>query len=119
MLHASAESWNAGDLDGFLDDYLDSAGTAFVGGSGVTRGVAAIRDRYRRSYWSTGRPPHALRFEDLEVSPLGERHALALGRYVLADRETGAPAATGIFSLVLLRTEQGWRIIHDHSSASE
>jgi len=119
MLHASAESWNAGDLDGFLDDYLDSAGTAFVGRSGVTRGVAAIRDGYLRGYWSTGRPEHALRFEDLEVSPLGGQHALVLGRYVLADRETGSPAATGVFSLVLVRTEQGWRIIHDHSSASE
>lgn len=118
MLHASAESWNAGDLDGFLDDYLDSPETVFAGGSGVIRGVDAIRDRYLETYWRTGAPEHALRFEDLEVSALGADHALALGRYVLSDRATDSAAASGVFTLVLRRTPEGWRIIHDHSSAA-
>jgi uncharacterized protein (TIGR02246 family) len=116
MLQASARSWNAGDLEGFLDDYLDAPTTAFVG-SRVTFGVAEIRRRYQASYWQTGRPAQQLRFEDIEVRPLGSGHALALGRYVLLTPGTSTVAGTGWFTLVLQRIATGeWRIIHDHSS---
>lgn len=117
MLRASAEDWNRGDLDGFLDDYLDSPETAFVG-SDVSFGVDEIRARYLRSYWSTGRPEGLLSFEDIHVRPLGSAHALARGRYVLKDRSTSRQTSTGMFTLVLVRTADGWRIIHDHSSES-
>lgn len=116
MLRASAEAWNRGDLESFLDDYLDSSETTFVG-SDVSFGVDEIRERYLRSYWRTGQPEGLLRFEDLHVRPLGTDHALARGRYVLTDRN-GAEQGTGFFSLVLVRTSDGWRIIHDHSSST-
>lgn len=115
MLTASAASWNAGDLEGFLDDYLDAPGTAFVG-STVTHGVDEIRRRYQASYWKTGTPVQHLRFEDIEVRPLGGEHALALGRYVLLTPGTANVEGQGWFSLVLQRTAAGWKIIHDHSS---
>lgn len=115
MLQASAASWNAGDLEGFLDDYLDDPGTAFVG-STVTYGVDEIRRRYQASYWKTGEPAGHLRFEDISVRPLNADHALALGRYVVFDPGTGATQGTGWFTLVLRKTERGWRILHDHSS---
>ena len=119
MLEASARSWNAGDLEGFLDDYLDAPSTAFVG-STVTYGVAEIRKRYRASYWRTGKPEQHLRFENIDVRPLGFGHALALGRYVLLSPATGATEGTGWFTLILQRTApHTWRIIHDHSSAAQ
>lgn len=116
MLNASARSWNEGDLAGYVDDYADDA--TFVGSSGLVRGRAEIERRYRASYWSSGRPKDALRFEDVEVTLLGGSHALAVGRYVLYDRQSGATTASGIFSLVLRHSRDGWRIIHDHSSAA-
>ncbi|HEV2124755.1 MAG TPA: nuclear transport factor 2 family protein [Chloroflexota bacterium] len=115
-LDASTEAWNAGELEGFLEPYLDSPGTTFVGGSGLLRGKDAIRESYRRSYWRTGTPEDRLSFQEIEVRPLGPEHALAVGRYVVARRATGEQTATGLFSLVLVRTAQGWRILHDHSS---
>lgn len=116
MLESSARSWNAGDLDGFLDDYLPAPTTTFVGSS-VTRGPDEIRKRYLASYWKSGKPAQHLRFEDIRVRPLGSDHALALGRYVLLEPGTDRTQGTGWFSLVLLRTApQVWRIIHDHSS---
>jgi len=116
MLEASALSWNAGDLEGFLDDYLDSPATTFVGSS-LTHGPSDIRQRYLASYWRTGQPEQHLRFEDIDVRPLGDRHALALGRYVLFDPASGQTEATGWFTLVLQHTAPHvWRIIHDHSS---
>lgn len=116
-LHASADAWNNGDLGGFLDPYLDSPETTFVGGSGLVRGLDRVRAGYETSYWGDGSPEQRLRFGDLEVRPLGRDHALTTGRYILADGETGRTAATGLFTLVWRRTADGWRIIHDHSSA--
>lgn len=116
MLNASARSWNEGDLTGFVDDYADDA--TFVGSSGLVRGRAEIERRYRASYWASGKPADALRFENIEVTLLGSDHALAVGRYVLYDRQSGVTTASGIFSLVLHQTPEGWRIIHDHSSAA-
>jgi ketosteroid isomerase-like protein len=120
MLDASAASWNAGDLDGFVDDYTDDPALAFVGSSGVTRGIAEVRARYESGYWAGGGPADSLRFEGLELTPLGERHALALGRYVLYRPATDdAPervTSTGWFSLVVEHDGDRWRIVHDHSS---
>jgi len=120
MLQASAASWNAGDLDGFLDDYWNSRDLTFSGATGVTRGWEDVRQRYLRSYWAPGASRDSLRFEDVEVAPLGMDHALALGRYVLFRPTPGGEdvSGTGYFSLVLRRTEDGWKIIHDHTSAS-
>ncbi|MDT8368795.1 MAG: nuclear transport factor 2 family protein [Longimicrobiales bacterium] len=121
MLHASAASWNAGDLDGFIDDYSDDPDLIFLGGSGIIRGVDAVRTRYETGYWADGGPPDSLRFEALEARPLGSEHALVVGRYVLyqptaSDAET--TSSTGWFSLVLERDAGEWRILHDHSSAA-
>lgn len=119
MLNASTASWNAGDLDGFLDDYLNSQALTFSGASGVTRGWEEVRGRYERTYWAPGAQRDSLRFEDLQVASLGSDHALALGRYVLyRPEEDGRVTATGHFSLVLRRVEGAWKIIHDHTSAS-
>ena len=41
--------------------------------------------------------------------------ALAFGRWRL-QREKDEPA--GLFTLVLRKTSEGWRIIHDHTSAA-
>ncbi len=120
MLQASAASWNAGDLDGFLDDYWNSPDLTFSGATGVTRGWENVRQRYLRSYWAPGASRDSLRFEAMEVTPLGVEHALALGRYVLfrPTPEGEEVSGTGYFSLVLRRTEDGWKIIHDHTSSS-
>lgn len=123
MLRASARSWNAGDLDAFVDDYLDSPEMTFVGGSDVVRGREEVRARYEASYWAPGVERDSLRFEELEIRPLGDRHALALGRYVLYRPPADSTTATGRFSLVLRRMGDGndgddreWKIVHDHSS---
>lgn len=120
MLQESAASWNAGDLAGFLDDYWNSDELTFSGSTGVTRGWEDVRRRYLTSYWAPGASRDSLRFEAMEALPLGSEHALAMGRYVLfrphEDGET--VSGSGYFSLVLRRTVDGWKIIHDHTSAS-
>jgi beta-aspartyl-peptidase (threonine type) len=119
MLNSSAEAWSAGDLDGFMDDYWNDPDLTFSGPAGVTRGWQGVRDRYLRTYWAPGVARDSLRFEDLEVRMLGEAHALVLGRYVLYQPESSTTNATGFYSLVLWKTADGWKIVHDHSSAEE
>jgi beta-aspartyl-peptidase (threonine type) len=119
MLRASAASWNAGDLDGFLDDYWRSEELTFSGGTGVTRGWDDVRTRYLDSYWAPGASRDSLRFEGIEVIPLGSDHALALGQYVLyRPEEDGAVVSSGYFSLVLWKPNGHWKILHDHTSAT-
>lgn len=114
-LDASAERWNAGDLDGFLAPYLNDPRTSFVTAGGVIRGLDTIEARYRANYWKDGAPAETLRFADVEVRPLGPDHAFAVGRFLLSDR-SGARTGEGHFTVVLARTPDGWRIVHDHSS---
>jgi beta-aspartyl-peptidase (threonine type) len=54
-----------------------------------------------------------LAFTDLSVELLGADHALVKGRFRLTLKES---APTGIFTLILRKLPEGWRIIHDHTS---
>jgi uncharacterized protein (TIGR02246 family) len=119
MLQASARAWNEGNLDGFMDDYWRSPLLTFSGSDGVTRGWESVRDRYLNTYFAPAAARDELRFEAIEVTPLGTHHALALGRYVLApEGDPPADTSSGFFSLVLSRVDGEWRIIHDHTSAA-
>ncbi|HEX6749272.1 MAG TPA: nuclear transport factor 2 family protein [Longimicrobium sp.] len=115
VLQASAQAWNRGDLDGFLLPYLNSDQTTFVGRD-VVHGVPAIRETYLSSWWRGGTPTLNLAYNRIDVRPLGRDYALAVGHWVVTDKNTGQETRTGIFSLTMVRTPQGWRIIHDHSS---
>ncbi|MEQ9570340.1 MAG: SgcJ/EcaC family oxidoreductase, partial [Longimicrobiales bacterium] len=106
------------DLEGFLDDYTDDPGLAFVGASGVRRGKDAVRASYRESYFDVEGEPDDLAFDQLEIRPLGSGFALAHGRWTLFEPgfETQTVSGQGRFSLVLRKEGERWRIIHDHSS---
>ncbi len=115
MLAGSADAWNDGDLDGFMDDYARSASTTYIGGPGLVEGYEAIRDRYAPAF-TPGAPRDSLRFEGLRVRRLGATLALATARYVLYNSD-GATTASGPFTLVLRKEGREWRITHDHSSS--
>lgn len=112
LLRSQAEAWNRGDIEGFMQGYWKSDRTTFAGSSGVLRGWQALLDRYRRSY-----PDRAamgrLEFSELEVTPLGPDSAMVLGHWQL---ERGKDRPGGVFTLVARRLDEGWRIIHDHTS---
>ena len=114
VLTAQSQAWNRGDLEGYRDGYARSPDTVFVSGDSVARGWQTVLDRYRKKYDSRDKMG-TLTFSDLEITPLGNDAALALGRWHL-QRATDEPH--GRFSLILRRTKQGWKIVHDHSSAA-
>jgi uncharacterized protein (TIGR02246 family) len=115
MLKKSEAAWNRGDMAAFASDYEDAPTTTFVGREVTRGGVDAILARYQRGY-PTSEKRGMLTFSEIEVRPLGEGYALALGKFALKRTAEGGGDASGRFTLVLHRTAKGWKIIHDHSS---
>ena len=60
----------------------------------------AILARYRKTY-PTDEARGTLTFSEIEVRPLGEGYALALGKYSLKRTAAGGGDASGRFTLVL------------------
>ena len=113
MLEAQAEDWNRGDIAAFMQSYWRSPELTFAGSSGVERGWEGVLARYKRVY-PDRTAMGLLTFSGLEITPLGKDAALVLGHWRL-EREKDHP--NGVFTLVLRRFPDGWRIIHDHTSA--
>jgi uncharacterized protein (TIGR02246 family) len=113
VLSAQDAAWNRGDVDAFLLGYWHSPELTFSGSSGVSRGWDGVLARYKRTY-----PDRAamgqLDTSELEFRFLGPDAALVLGKWRL-KREKGDIG--GVFSLVFQRFPEGWKIIHDHTSA--
>lgn len=111
LLQRQKEAWNRHDVEGFMAYYWNSENLTFQSGGNRLRGWKALRERYKNNY-----PPEKmgqLDFTDLEVTTLGSDHALVLGRWKL---EMNGEKRDGVFTLVLRRFSEGWRIIHDHTS---
>ena len=114
MLEESADAWNRGELDGFMDDYLESANTTYIGSAGLLSGYESIRARYAPLF-EPGATRDSLRFEDVRVRRLAAIEAVATARWILYQGDT--VTSSGPFTLVLRHTSGGWKIIHDHSSS--
>jgi ketosteroid isomerase-like protein len=113
VLRAQQSAWNRADVDAFLEGYWYSPELTFSGSSGVARGWDAVLARYKKNY-----PDRAamgqLSFSDFEFRFLGPDAALVLGKWHL-QREKDELG--GVFTLVWQRFPEGWKIIHDHTSA--
>ena len=113
ILNEQQSAWNRGEVDAFLEGYWHSPELTFSGSGGIARGWDGVLARYKKTY-----PDRAamgqLDFSQLDFRFLGPDVALVLGRWHLV-REKGDIG--GVFSLVWQRFPEGWRIIHDHTSA--
>jgi len=116
LLDEQAAAWNRGDLEGFMAGYWRSPELTFLSDDNWTRGWDATLERYRRKYQSEGKEMGRLTFREVEVEVLGPDSALARGRFEL-ERTKDRP--TGLFTLLLRRLPEGWRIVHDHTSTPE
>jgi len=114
VLRAQVEAWNHGDIDSFMNGYARTDTTVFVSGDEVTRGWQTVRDRYLKKYNDRAKMG-TLTFSDLEIEQLGPNSAVALGRWEL-KRASDNPH--GRFTLIFRKTPDGWRIVHDHTSAA-
>ena len=110
-------AWNRHDLEGFMQGYWKSEDLTFFSGANVAHGWNAALDRYRKRYQSESREMGRLDFGDLQIEILGSDAAFVRGAWHLTMSDGKTPH--GIFTLVLRRFAEGWRIVHDHTSAAE
>ena len=114
VLNMQQEAWNRGDIDAFMNGYWRSDETIFVSSDEVTRGWEKVLDRYKKKY-SDRTKMGTLTFSNLEIAPIGDDAAVVLGAWKL-KRAKDEPR--GRFTLILRRLPEGWRIVHDHTSAA-
>ncbi len=113
VLAAQQAAWNAGDLDGFMAGYARTDQLVFTSGGNIRRGWQATHDKFLARYGGDPTTMGHLAFEIIQVQPVGRDGAVVLGRW----RLTATPAAgSGIFSVIVERRAEGWRVIHDHTS---
>ena len=116
VLKEQVEAWNKGDLNRFLGTYWDSDGLTFYSGGTVTKGRKAVAERYRKTYQADGKEMGKLAFSEMEVQELGPDTALARARWKL---KLAKENPEGLFTLILKKFPDGWKIVHDHTSAAE
>jgi beta-aspartyl-peptidase (threonine type) len=114
VLDSQVAAWNKGDLEGFMAGYWKSEKLTFFSGDKIEHGWQATYDRYRKRYQADDREMGKLTFSELEIEMLGPDTAWVRGRWKLVlSKETPG----GLFTLVFKKFPEGWRIVHDHTSA--
>lgn len=114
VLAEQARAWNRGDIDGFMEGYAKIPSLRFASGGTVTYGWQETLNRYKKHYPDRG-TMGVLTFADLDTTILSPDAAIVFGHWHLQATK-GNPG--GLFTLLLRRTEVGWRIVADHTSAA-
>ena len=122
VLDAQAVAWNKGDLDGFMTGYWNDEKLTFISGGGIAQGWKATKARYEKRYKADGKEMGKLTFSELKVESLSPTTALVLGRFELAfekEKDDKKKTARGRFTLIVKKFPDGWKVVHDHTSAEE
>ena len=117
VLRTQQEAWNRHDLEAFMDGYWKSPDLTFFSGAKESKGWQATIDRYRATYQSTGKEMGKLEFSELRIEPLGPEAAFVRGAWQLTMSDGKTPH--GRFTLIFRKFPDGWKIVHDHTSAAE
>jgi ketosteroid isomerase-like protein len=115
VLQRQADAWNRGDLATYMDAYARTDALVFTSGSNIRRGWQAAFDHYQARYGRSPSTMGQLAFTILQIDPVGADGAVVLGQWAVTGTDV---AGDGVFSVVLERRPEGWRIIHDHTSST-
>lgn len=115
VLDEQAAAWNRGSIDGFMAAYAKVPWLVFTSGSRIRRGWQETYDTFQKKYAQNPQAMGKLAFEILSIDPVGADGVVVLGTWHL--RESPADGQ-GVFTVVLERRPDGWKIIHDHTSSA-
>lgn len=114
MLDDQTAAWNRGDLGAFMQGYWHSPDVTFFSGDTMVKGWEPTLQRYRDRYQSGGKEMGKLSFSDEKIDMLGSDAAVVTARWHL--QMSDGKKLEGLTTLLCKRTQEGWRIVHDHSS---
>ncbi|MGB7600768.1 MAG: nuclear transport factor 2 family protein [Candidatus Sulfotelmatobacter sp.] len=117
VLRTQQEAWNRHDLEGFMAGYWNSPELTFFSGAKENQGWQATMDRYRATYASPGHEMGKLEFSSLRIEMLGADAAFVRGSWQLTMSDGKMPH--GLFTLIFRKFPDGWKIVHDHTSAAD
>jgi len=117
VLRIQQDAWNHHNLDAFMAGYWHSPELTFFSEAREHDGWQAAMDRYRATYASPGHEMGQLEFSGLRIEMLGNDSAFVRGAWKLTMSDGKTPH--GLFTLIFRRFPDGWKIIHDHTSAAE
>ncbi|SFW89223.1 YybH family protein [Chitinophaga sancti] len=112
LLRVQTDTWNQGNIEGFMQTYWQSDSLVFVGSHGPTYGWKATLERYKKSYPDTA-AMGKLDFNILEIRTLEKNLCFVVGKWHL-KRSVGD--LQGAYTLLIKRIKGQWKIIADHSS---
>jgi ketosteroid isomerase-like protein len=115
-LNAQVKAWNNGDIRGFMAGYVNSDQLRFASGNSVSFGWSKTLKRYEDRYPDRD-TMGTLTFRDLKILPLSAQYAEVFGKWHLA-RKNSIGDAEGLFTLLMQKTDKGWQVFHDHTSAA-
>lgn len=117
VLRTQQDAWNRHDLDAFMAGYWNSKDLTFFSGAQRTSGWQGALDRYRQNYQNNGKEMGRLEFGDLQIESLGDDAAFVRGAWHLTMTDGKTPH--GLFTLIFRKFPEGWKIVHDHTSAAD
>ena len=117
VLRAQQEAWNRHNLDAFMAGYWNSPELTFFSGANERHGWQETMDRYKATYASPGHEMGTLEFSSLRIEMLGPEAAFVRGEWHLTMPDGKTPH--GLFTLLFRKFSDGWKIVHDHTSAAE
>jgi ketosteroid isomerase-like protein len=115
VLTKQEDNWNGGNLDAFATGYKNSPEILFIGRQ-ISRGYDQMLADYKKGY-PTKEAMGTLSFSGLEPHLLDEHYAVVVGHYRVDRSKKAGGMAEGIFSLVLEKTPEGWKIVVDHTTS--
>jgi len=115
VLEAQDAAWNRGDIDAFMDGYWKSPELRFASGGNVTRGWDETNARYHNTY-GTPEKMGTLITGDYEIVLLAPDAAIAHGSWKL---ERAGDAPSGLYTLVMRKFGDDWKIISDTTTSAD
>lgn len=112
LLSTQTESWNRGDIEGFMQTYLKSDSLMFIGKSGIKWGWQETLNNYKKGY-PDATAMGQLSFDIIKIRKLSPEYYYVVGKWML-KRTIGD--LSGHYDLLLQKIKGHWYIIADHSS---
>ena len=91
-MRTQEESWNKGDVRGFMNYYWNSDSLKFIGSKGITYGWQKTLDNYIKGY-PTKEAMGILTFTILEATQLSETNIYVIGKWEL-KKDTSASSVS-------------------------
>lgn len=111
VLMEQQRSWNYGDIERFMQGYLNSEKMIFVSPGGVRLGYEATLNAYKKNY-SDMNSMGVMEFDIQQVLNTGPRSAVVMGKWKLT-RARDIPQ--GHFMVVFRKRQGKWKIIADQT----